>query len=119
MGILKEKSKTQYSYEEKIATRLILQMGIQANLKGYSYLRKVVVLSAQNPELQCNQLYGIIAEMYGVKPKSVERAIHYAIELAYDVNPRQLQSFFPYPITRPGNWEIIALAADRVRMGGQ
>ncbi|WP_295219578.1 hypothetical protein [Ruminococcus sp.] len=49
MGILKEKLKTQYSYEEKIATRMILQMGIQANLKGYSYLRKVIVLSAQNP----------------------------------------------------------------------
>lgn len=116
MEILKEKSKIQYSYEEKIATRMILQMGIQANLKGYSYLRKAIALAAQNPELQCNQLYGIIAEIYGVKPKSVERAIRYAIDLAYDVNQRRLQNFFPYPVTKPGNWEVIALAADRVRV---
>ena len=91
-------------------------MGIPANLKGYTYLRSAIVLAALHPKLRCIQLYSIIADKHQIKPKSVEGAINYAIESTYDANPKQLQSFFPYPITKPGNWEIIALAADKMRI---
>lgn len=101
---------------EYIATQLIWEMGIQANLKGYTYLRSAIVLAVLHPRLRCSQLYDIIADQYQIKPKSVEGAIHYAIENTFDVNPKQLQNFFPYPITKPGNWEVIALAADKIRM---
>lgn len=99
-----------------IATQLIWEMGIPANLKGYTYLRSAIVLSALYPKLRCIQLYRMIADKYQIKPKSVEGAINYAIESTYDANPKQLQNFFPYPITKPGNWEVIALAADKMRI---
>lgn len=101
---------------ENMVTKLIWEMGIQANLKGYTYLRSAIVLAALHPELRCSQLYEEIANKHQIKPKSVEGAIHYSIENTYDTNPKQLQNFFPYPITKPGNWEVIALAADKIRM---
>lgn len=116
---LKEKT-SQDSYElklEQIATQLLWEMGIQPKLKGYTCLRLAIISSTLQPELRCTQLYGMIAERYHRKPKSVEAVIRYAIIYAFDKNLEQMQAFFPYPITEPpGNWEVIALAADRIRL---
>ena len=62
------------------------------------------------------QLYETVAEMHHVKLHSVERAIRYAIEIAYDKNPEQLKSMFYYPVSKPCNSELIALAVDMIRM---
>lgn len=103
---------------EQAATQIIRNMGIPANLKGYIYLRTAIVCAVEQPNLTrhfMRQLYEMVAEIHHVKLHSVERAIRYAIEIAYDRNPEQLKSMFYYPVGKPCNSELIALAVDIIR----
>lgn len=102
---------------EQLATQMLCELGIQAKLKGYACLRSAIISSVLHPELCCAQLYDMIAKQYHRKSKSIEAVIRYAILDAFDKNLNQMQGFFLYPITEPpGNWTVIALAADKVRM---
>ena len=103
---------------EQAATQIIRNMGIPANLKGYIYLRTAIVCAVEQPKLTrhfMRQLYETVAEMHHVKLHSVERAIRYAIEIAYDRNPEQLKNMFYYPVEKPCNSELISLAVDIIR----
>lgn len=118
---MEEKELLQEQHEmefAQFATQLIQEMGIPARLKGYLYLRTAIVMTALHPEMQCGQIYNMVADKYNTKPRSMEFTIRYAIDKAYDVNPKQLQSCFPYSVEKPSNWDVIALTADRVRMRG-
>lgn len=105
---------------EQAATKIIQGMGIPTNLKGYIYLRTAIVCAVKQPDLTCyfmKQLYVKVAEIHHVKLHSVERAIRYAIDIAYDRNPEQLKSMFYYPVEKPCNSELISLVVDMIRFG--
>lgn len=104
---------------EKAATQIIQSAGIQANLKGYYYVRTAIVCAAKDPTLLesiTNRLYHAVAQIHNQNSRNIERSIRNAIDLAYDRNPEMLQNFFTYNVEKPGNSEFIALAADKVRI---
>ncbi|MBQ8515415.1 MAG: sporulation initiation factor Spo0A C-terminal domain-containing protein [Ruminococcus sp.] len=103
---------------EMTVTTLVRSIGIQANLKGYRYLRSAIVCAARQPELldSITSIYKRVAEMYNTDSCNVERAIRYAVELAYFRNPDAINNFFNYPVGKPTNSEVIALASDNIRI---
>lgn len=102
---------------ELAATEIIQSIGVQANHKGYRYLRTAIVIAVENPKMLVGiykSLYTKVAEIYNTNEKNVERAIRNAIELAYDKNPDNMKKFFHYNSGKPSNSEVIALAADKI-----
>ncbi|AHF07366.1 sporulation transcription factor Spo0A [Desulfitobacterium metallireducens] len=105
-------------------TRMIHQMGVPAHVKGYQYLRDAIVSVVQDVSLLgavTKELYPMIAEKYATTASRVERAIRYAIELAWDRgNIDFMNRFFGYTINvdrgKPTNSEFIAMVADKLRM---
>ncbi len=104
---------------EKAVSKVLLNMGFQANLKGYRYSVESILLIVENPELAYsfnNGLYPMVAERHGVTQLSVERALRTSIELAYDRNYRKFEEFFGYPLQKPTNTEFISFCAEKIRM---
>ncbi|MBP1743606.1 MAG: sporulation transcriptional activator Spo0A [Firmicutes bacterium] len=105
-------------------TRVINGIGIPANVKGYTYLRKAIALAVDNQQLlssMTKELYPAIAETYNTTGSRVERAIRHAIDIAWSRGQLEnMQDIFGYATTRehvkPSNGEFIAMVADRLRL---
>lgn len=111
--------------EKKIyVTRLMLELGMPAHLRGYHYLREAVCLSAEDMELVgsvTKLLYPQIAKQYHTSIEKVERAIRSVIEVGWKRgNDRLFEEIFGYSKSstkkRPTNSEFIVALADRVRL---
>ena len=71
---------------EKYVTRIMLDMGVPAHLKGYHYLREAIMLSEHDMEVVCSVtklLYPTIAKRFHTTDQKVERAIRNAIEVSW------------------------------------
>ncbi|MDE6666626.1 MAG: sporulation initiation factor Spo0A C-terminal domain-containing protein [Ruminococcus sp.] len=104
---------------EKITSKVLLNMGFQAHLKGYRYLIEIISAVTENPELIysfTHKLYPMIAEKHNVTPLSVERSVRHSIELTYDSNYPKFKEFFGYPLPKPTNTEFISFCAEKIRM---
>lgn len=104
---------------EKCVSKVLMELGVQTNLKGYRYLTEAVLLNVVNPELSYNfnhGVYPVIAKNHGTTPASVERAVRNSIELAYDRNYRKFEEFFGYPLQKPTNTEFISFCAEKIRL---
>lgn len=109
---------------EEYVTRIMLDMGVPAHLKGYHYLRKAIIMTEQNLGMVgsvTKMVYPEIAKMYNTTDQRVERAIRNAIEISWDRgNMETLEKLFGYSIhtskSRPTNSEYIARIADKVRL---
>jgi two-component system, response regulator, stage 0 sporulation protein A len=105
-------------------TGIINGIGIPANVKGYTYLRKAIALSVNDPNLLSSMtrgLYPAIAERYNTTGSRVERAIRHAIDIAWSRGQLEnMYDLFGYASTRektkPSNGEFIAMVADRLRL---
>ena len=105
-------------------TNLLLEIGIPAHIKGYQYIREVIMLSFYDKNMlhyitKC--LYPTIAKKYKTTSSSVERTIRHAIEVAFRRGNRQvLEEIFSNTIcskkTKPTNSEFIALLTDKLRL---
>ena len=105
-------------------TKMIHDIGVPANIKGYRYLREAIKLAAEdidriNKMTEC--IYKPIALADNSTPKRVRTAIIRAIEIAWDRGDLDiLQSFFGYTVSntkgKPTNSEFIALLADKVSL---
>lgn len=110
--------------KEKYVTKIILDMGVPAHLKGYHYLRKAILLSEEDMEVVSSVtklLYPEIAKIYKTTDQKVERAIRNAIEVSWvRGNTQTIESLFGYSTDkgkgRPTNSEYIARIADKVRL---
>lgn len=110
--------------KEKYVTKIILDMGVPAHLKGYHYLRKAILMSEEDMEVVSSVtklLYPEIAKMYKTTDQKVERAIRNAIEVSWTRgNVRTIESLFGYSTDkgkgRPTNSEYIARVADKVHL---
>ena len=103
-------------------TKMIHDIGVPANIKGYRYLREAVKLAAEDMDRINNMtecIYKPIALTDNSTPKRVRTAIMRAIEIAWDRGDLDtLQSFFGYTVSntkgKPTNSECIAILADRI-----
>ena len=109
---------------ETMVTEMIHEIGIQAHIKGYQYLRHAIMLVIDNLDIInsiTKTLYPTVAEDFHTTSSRVERAIRHAIEVAWDRGDTEvLNSIFGYTIAtskgKPTNSEFIAMIADRLRL---
>ena len=109
---------------ECYVTKIMLDMGVPAHLKGYHYLRAAILLSEKDMETVSSGtklLYPEIARKFKTTDQKVERAIRNAIEVSWERgNPDTFMELFGYSAkagkTRPTNSEYIARVADKIRL---
>lgn len=109
---------------ERYVTRIMLDMGIPAHLKGYHYLREAIILSGKDMEAVSSVtklLYPTIAKRFKTTDQKVERAIRNAIEVSWTRgNIDTFEELFGYSVGtgkgRPTNSEYIARIADKIRL---
>jgi len=105
-------------------TRLIHEMGIPANIRGYMYLREAIILVINEVTLLngiTKELYPQVAGKFDTTAPRVERAIRHAIEIAWTRgNIEFLNSIFGHTISsekgKPTNSAFIARVADKIRL---
>lgn len=106
-------------------TKMIRDLGVPANIKGYTYLRDAIFMALTRPQSVnsiTKVMYPEIARMNNTTPTRVERAIRHAIEKAWSKGNNEFANkFFGYTLDmakgKPTNSECIALIADSYRMG--
>ena len=104
-------------------TKIMLEMGMPAHLRGYHYLREAICLSVENMELVgsvTKLLYPEIAKMYESTNEKVERAIRSVIEVGWQRGNQELfEEIFGYSRVhgkvRPTNSEFILGVADKIQ----
>ena len=109
---------------ECYVTKIMLDMGVPAHLKGYHYLRAAILLSEKDMETVSSVtklLYPEIARKFRTTDQKVERAIRNAIEVSWERgNPDTFMELFGYSAkagkTRPTNSEYIARVSDKIRL---
>lgn len=109
---------------ERYITRIMLEVGVPAHLKGYHYLREAIMISGKDMETVSSVtklLYPEIAKRYKTTEQKVERAIRNAIEVSWGRgNMETFEELFGYSAdsgkNRPTNSEYIARIADKVRL---
>ncbi len=115
-----------YTCNDEITITLMLQqLGLQAHLFGYSYVRSCILLVLNDPNLiGCitKQVYPMVAKMHSTSCDRVERCIRNALDSGFskvsDAVVREYfgDSYFVFNRARPSNSEFIAALADRVRI---
>ena len=109
---------------ERYITKVMLDIGVPAHLKGYHYLRDAILLSGKDMEAVSSVtklLYPTIAKHFKTTDQKVERAIRNAIEVSWTRgNSDTFVELFGYSFeqgkNRPTNSEYIARIADKVRL---
>ena len=90
---------------ERYVTKIMLEIGVPAHLKGYHYLRDAIILSGKDMEVV----------------SSVTKLLYPTIEVSWSRgNVETFEKIFGYSVasgrTRPTNSEYIALIADNIRL---
>lgn len=109
---------------EHRVSKLLQELGVPANIKGYKYLRDAIMVAVTRPEVVnsiTKVLYPEVAKINETVPPRVERAIRHAIEVAWSRGRTEsCDKIFGYTINmakgKPTNSEFIALIADRLRL---
>lgn len=109
---------------ERYITKVMLEVGVPAHLKGYHYLRDAIMLSGKDMEAVSSVtklLYPTIAKHFKTTDQKVERAIRNAIEVSWERgNSDIFMELFGYcheqGKNRPTNSEYIARIADKIRL---
>jgi len=83
--------------DERKNANVLMAIGIQTNLIGYSYLCAAIAMLRENPCLQMTKaVYPAIAEQYSVTSCSVERAMRHSIHKAWKKRDDAIwKQFFP------------------------
>ena len=115
---------TQHVDIESEVSKILLQIGVPAHIKGYQYLRSAILMTIDDNDVinsVTKVLYPTVAKKYQTTTSRVERAIRHAIEVAWDRGDVDtLNSYFGYTIHnsrgKPTNSEFIAMIADDLRL---
>ena len=105
---------------ERYITKIMLEVGVPAHLKGYHYLREAIMISGKDMETVSSVtklLYPEIAKRYHTTDVKVERAIRSVIEIGWERgNEGVFEDIFGYSRMhgrqRPTNSEFILGVAD-------
>lgn len=109
---------------ERYITKIMLDVGVPAHLKGYHYLREAILLTGRDMEAVSSVtklLYPAVARRFRTTDQKVERAIRNAIEVSWSRgNAETFEEMFGYSQasgkSRPTNSEYIARVADKIRL---
>ena len=102
---------------ERYVTKIMLEIGVPAHLKGYHYLRDAIILSGKDMEVVSSVtklLYPTIAKHFKTTDQKVERAIRNAIEVSWTRG--NVETSAASGRNRPTNSEYIARIADNIRL---
>jgi len=105
-------------------TKLFIDIGIPANLKGYNYLKTAIIECIYNHhqiDFMTKELYPLIGLKYECSGMSVERSMRTAIRVAVERgNEKTLDSLFGHTISiykdNPTNSEFISIIAEKLRL---
>lgn len=102
-------------------TNILNMIGIKANLKGYGYIREIVVKSLEDERFFdfgiTKNIYPYVAKTFSTSPEKVERSIRHAIETAwFKGNNEIFEKMFPCCSERPTNSEFLAKIVDEIRL---
>lgn len=105
-------------------TKLFVDIGIPANLKGYNYLKTAIIECTYNHhqiDFMTKELYPLIGLKYDCSGMSVERSMRTAIRVAVERgNEKTLDSLFGHTISiykdNPTNSEFISIIAEKLRL---
>ena len=104
-------------------TKLMIELGIPAHLRGYYYLRDAIEMTSQDMELVesvTKLLYPQIARRHRCSGEKVERAIRNSIEVSWERGNQELIELLfgssgQKGKKRPTNSEFIVVLADKIR----
>lgn len=113
---------TPFRYTEETVKTLLLEIGIPANLKGYSYLSYAIGLLVEQNKISgsiTKELYPAVALKFNSTVSRVERGIRHAIEIAWCRGKiKHINEIFGINLyndyEKPTSCEFISLVADRV-----
>ena len=105
---------------DKKVARVLHVMGMPANILGYKYVKKAIMLVIEDPTYMSQvvkRLYKDIASEYETKPNRVERAIRHAIEVTCERGSlKMMEQIFGLTIInekgKPTNSEFISMLAE-------
>jgi two-component system response regulator (stage 0 sporulation protein A) len=104
-------------------SKLLHELGIPSNIKGYEYLREAIInlYNAKNISGITKELYPDIASKYDTSPTKVERAIRHAIEVSSNRGDIKLMDeIFGHSVdmekSKPTNSEFIVTIADKLKL---
>lgn len=103
----------------KYVTKILLELGIPTNRKGYYYLKTSIELVIKSENLfsqEIMNLYSEVARLCHTNADCIERSIRTAIETVYYKNSKRFENFFDYPVGKPQNSELINLIAEKVKL---
>lgn len=79
--------------------KLLRQLGVMPNMKGYQYVLEAIVIAMEDPEAVCGVtkvIYPQIARRHKTSSPAVERAIRHAVTKAWENgNQRLFRQMFP------------------------
>ena len=109
------------NYKQKIVEDL-LELGIPANLKGFIYLKDILIYLINNDIKDVrlkNDIYKIIANTYNTSEYRVERDIRYSIEIGYvrtkaNINDELFRNSINYDKLKPTNKQFIMTVLNSV-----
>ena len=71
--------------DEKLVKRLLKEIGVPVNLKGYRYICSAIVYLSQDKGMKISLgLYPKVAKEFGTTGSRVERAIRHAVERTFE-----------------------------------
>lgn len=119
---IKKAPETAKKEPEEIVTQYLNEFGVVKRVKGFYYLKTAICICVEDPEKlnsMTKLLYPAVAKIYKTTSSSVERAIRYAIEMAWSKGKNErLEGIFGYSVSarggRPTNFKVIALLTDEI-----
>lgn len=122
-----DETKTAIIDLDTMISKILIKLGIPANIKGYRYTREALKLVINDPEIMnsvTKVLYPKVAEIFDTTPSRVERAIRHSIEVSVERGDKKLlDKYFTYSSDvskkKPTNSEFIAGLADHIRLSNK
>jgi len=114
----------QEAQTEQEVSEILQKLRIPPHFKGYTYLRKAIMLCVKEPTLineVTKKLYPRIAEEFNSTPNRVERSMRFAIETAWSKGEIEyLHELMGHIVDekkgKPTNVSFIAKISDRIRL---
>ena len=114
-----------FSKEE--TTKILVELGVPANLQGFKYLQNCVAKVVREPQSLrrvTKTLYPEVGDMYSVAGSVVERSIRHATDIGYfKTGFKGLHKMFGIESEemgyKPTNCELIAIISEALRFKAQ
>lgn len=81
-----ESNSTPREIDERMVKKLLKEMAVPMNIKGYQYLSKAIVILSKEKGLKISLgLYPKVAKEFGTTGSRVERSIRHAVERTFEI----------------------------------